>query len=223
MCSPCSHAFVCISEVPSIVAEEAATDTVAPVPGGGGSRGFINTVLSALRQGAGALYPRREQLRLSYCCLERIIWKLAVSLAQTVEKPKHKPGTLSGRWLQWTRAPIPGAATGGRKQGVPRCRSRGSACGPGSWSVSDADVSPGKPRPPGQVCPSPFWHHFDVGKNTLSLERAFCTRGLFQFALRWRSSRTHAPCARPWRERPCPVLRCSCDLSSVGQKHTSWL
>ena len=119
MCSPWSHAFVCISEVPSIVAEEAATDTVAPVPGGGGSRGFINTMLSALRQGAGALYPLREQLCLSYCCLERIIWKLAVSLAQTVEKPKHKPGTLSGRWLQWTRAPHPRGCDRRQKAGRP--------------------------------------------------------------------------------------------------------
>lgn len=123
---------MCVSEVPGIVAEEAATDAVAPVPRGGGSRGFINTVLSALQQGAGALHPRHEQLRLSYCCLERIIWKLAVSFAQTVEKPKHKPGTLSGCWLQRTRAPLsPGPRRAAESRASCGAGPQGSACGPG--------------------------------------------------------------------------------------------
>ena len=62
-----------------------------------------------------------EQLRLSYCCLERTIWKLAVSFTQTVEKPKHKPGTLSGRWLPADESPsVTRAVTcSSRKQGVP--------------------------------------------------------------------------------------------------------
>lgn len=118
--SPWRHAFLGISEEPGIVAEEAATDSAAPVPRGGGFQGSINAVPSVLQQGAGALPPRREQLRLSYCCLERIIWKLAVSFAQTVEKPKHKPGTLSGRWLQWTkRAPHPWGRDRRQKAGRP--------------------------------------------------------------------------------------------------------
>ena len=52
----------------------------------------------------------------------------------------------------------------------------------GSRNVSDADCGPraaGR-RLPGQVCSSPFWHHFDPGENTLCLERAFCIRGDFQ-------------------------------------------
>ena len=32
--------------------------------------------------------------------------------------------------------------------------------------------------------------------------------------------RTCVSCARPWPERLCPVLCCSCDLTSGGQKHT---
>lgn len=74
-----SWALACFSPAPGVADEEPATDEVVPGPLRQRLQGFVNSTLAMLQRGAGRLTPPSKQLRLSYCCLERIIWKLAVN------------------------------------------------------------------------------------------------------------------------------------------------